>query len=75
MIKPQTPTGSLYVAILFPGTDARMVSPYTLGASSLNHLKKLAAYVASPCASAIGFPISYVISVAMSSWYATISSY
>ena len=45
---------------LFPGTVAGMVSPYVLGASSLNHSKKFAAYVTSPFASAIGFPFSCI---------------
>jgi hypothetical protein len=56
---------------LFPATDAGMVSPYTLGASSLNHSKKLAAYAASPFASARGLPFSHVISLAISSEFST----
>jgi hypothetical protein len=67
VIKPQTPTGSLIVITLFPATEAGIVSPYILGASSLNHSKKLAAYAASPFASANGFPFSQVMSFAISS--------
>jgi hypothetical protein len=50
-----------------------MVSPYTLGASSLNHSKKLAAYAASPLASVKGFPFSQVINFAISSEFSTYS--
>jgi hypothetical protein len=75
VIKPQTPTGSRIVITLFPAIDAGIVSPYVLGASSLNHSKKLAAYVTSPVASANGFPFSHVISRAKSSLFSTIKSY
>jgi hypothetical protein len=71
VISPHTPTGSLCVIILFPAMDAGMVSPYTRGASSLNHSKKLAAYVDSPFASVNGLPFSHVISLAISSLFST----
>jgi len=67
VISPQTPIGSLIVTIRLPGIVAGIVSPYCLGASSLNHSKKFAAYTTSPFASANGFPFSHVISVARSS--------
>jgi hypothetical protein len=71
VINPQTPTGSLIVTTLLPATDAGIASPYILGASSLNHSKKLAAYAASPLASANGFPFSQVMSFAISSEFST----
>lgn len=70
-MSPQTPTGSLIVITLFPAIEAGIVSPYTRGASSLNHSKKLAAYAASPFASVKGLPFSQVMSVAISSLFAT----
>jgi hypothetical protein len=72
-MRPHTPTGSLIVTTLFPAIDAGIVSPYTLGASSLNHSKKLAAYAASPFASAKGFPFSQVINLAISSAFSICS--
>lgn len=71
----QTPTGSLMVNTRFPGTLAGMASPYARGASSLNHSKKLAAYVTSPLASASGFPFSHVMSAVRSSALSIIRSY
>lgn len=71
VIRPQTPTGSFNVTTLLPAIDAGIVSPYTRGASSLNHSKKLAAYEASPLASAKGFPFSQVMSFAISSEFST----
>lgn len=73
VIRPHTPTGSFSVIIRLPAIEAGMVSPYTLGASSLNHSKKLAAYAASPFASAKGLPFSHVMSLAISSEFSTYS--
>lgn len=73
MISPQTPTGSFNVTTLLPAIEAGIVSPYILGASSLNHSKNVAAYAASPLASAKGLPFSHVISLARSSEFSTYS--
>ena len=75
VIRPQTPTGSLRVNTLLAATLEGIVLPYTLGASSENHSKKLAAYATSPFASASGLPFSHVIKVARSSAFSVISWY
>lgn len=75
VMRPQTPMGCLIVITLLPGTEAPIVSPYALGASSENHSKKLAAYAASPFASARGFPFSQVINVARSSAFSVTRLY
>ena len=74
-MSPQTPTGSLIVMTLFPAIEAGIVSPYVLGASSLNHSKKFAAYVTSPAASAFGLPFSHTMSVVKSSLFSIMRSY
>jgi len=74
-MSPQTPTGSLIVKTLLPAMEAFMVSPSALGASSLNHSKKPAAYATSPFASAKGLPFSQVMSLARSSWLSIINWY
>lgn len=67
--------GSLIVITLFPAIEAGMVSPYVLGASSLNHSKKFAAYVTSPAASFFGLPFSQTMSVVKSSLFSIMRSY
>ena len=60
---------------LFPAIEDGMVSPYVLGASSLNHSKKFAAYVTSPAASVFGLPFSQTMSVVRSSMFSIMRSY
>ena len=73
VMSPHTPTGSLTVKTRLPGMLGEIVSPSTLGASSANHSKKLAAYATSPFASANGLPFSHVMSLARSSWLSIIN--
>jgi hypothetical protein len=54
---------------------AGITSPYVLGASSLNHSRKLAAYVTSALASQRALPLSHVIRWAKSSAFSRIKLY
>lgn len=74
VINAQTPMGSFTVITWLVLLVAGMVSPYTRGASSLNHSKNPEAYAASAWASEVALPFSNEIKKARSSRCSIIKS-